>query len=183
MKIFILSLVCLLFSCTEKNIKREILQLQSQKILIPTDSMLHQINGRDTILGNTFDISIKLVVYSDSSICSSCALQALNKWDSFIQKANKSQGKLQLFFIFSPRKREVIQVKNMIATYALDYPVFIDTMKIFTKYNPHLPMHPMFHIFLLDEEDQVIVVGNPLKNKKLSAIYEKTINKKLSEIE
>lgn len=44
-------------------------------------------------------------------------------------------------------------------------------------------MHPMFHIFLLDEEDQVIVVGNPLKNKKLSAIYEKTINKKLSEIE
>ena len=126
MKIFILSLVCLLFSCTEKNIKREILQLQSQKILIPTDSMLHQINGRDTILGNTFDKSIKLVVYSDSSICSSCALQALNKWDSFIQKANKSQGKLQLFFIFSPRKREVIQVKNMIATYALDYPVFID---------------------------------------------------------
>ena len=100
MKIFILSLVCLLFSCTEKNIKREILQLQSQKILIPTDSMLHQINGRDTILGNTFDKSIKLVVYSDSSICSSCALQALNKWDSFIQKANKSQGKLQLFFIF-----------------------------------------------------------------------------------
>lgn len=183
MKVLILFLVsCLLFSC-KQDIKQEILRLQSQKIVIPTDAMLQQINGRDTTIDNIFDKSLKLVVYSDSSVCSSCALKAMNEWGSFIQKVNKSQGKLQLFFIFSPRRRETIQVKSAVASNALDYPVFIDTMKIFAKSNPHLPKNPLLHTFLLDVENRVILVGNPLKNKKLGPMYDKMIDDKLSEIE
>ena len=54
----------------------------------------------------------------------------------------------------------------MISNTMFDYPILLDTLGEFEKLNPHLPKNGTFHTFLLDENNNVILVGNPLRNKK-----------------
>lgn len=59
-------------------------------------------------------------------------------------------------------------------------PVYIDTLGIFQKNNPHLPKNPRLHTFLLDANNHVILVGNPLYNTKIKEMYDRVIHEKLS---
>lgn len=45
--------------------------------------------------------------------------------------------------------------------------------------NPHLPKNKALHTFLLDENNNVILVGNPLHNKKIEKIFYKIVEEKL----
>ena len=61
-------------------------------------------------------------------------------------------------------------VQILIALYIrrdkLNYPIYVDTLGIFSLGNPHLLQDPRFHTFLLDENNNVILVGNPLQDRK-----------------
>lgn len=62
---------------------------------------------------------------------------------------------------------------------SLDYPVLLDTLGEFEKLNPHLPKNKALHTFLLDENNNVILVGNPLHNKKIEEMFNKIVEEKL----
>ena len=57
----------------------------------------------------------------------------------------------------------------------LDYPVFIDQYATFVHQNPNLPKNQQLHSFLLDKNNRVVLVGNPLYNPALWALYKRTI--------
>ncbi len=44
---------------------------------------------------------------------------------------------------------------------------------------PQLPSNPMLHTFLLDENNEVLVVGNPLDNEKIDRMFWRTMKEKL----
>ncbi len=56
-----------------------------------------------------------------------------------------------------------------------DYPVFLDTAGVFERSNPGLPANPVFHTFLLDRENRVVLVGSPIGNAKMWDLYKSTI--------
>jgi len=62
---------------------------------------------------------------------------------------------------------------------AFDYPVLIDTLGEFEKLNVHLPKDRAFHTFLLDENNNVILVGDPLYNKMIRKMFYKIVEEKL----
>lgn len=61
----------------------------------------------------------------------------------------------------------------------LPYPIYMDTTGIFHRTNPQLPSNPMLHTFLLDENNEVLVVGNPLENEKIDRMFWRTVKEKL----
>ena len=44
---------------------------------------------------------------------------------------------------------------------------------------PQLPSNPMLHTFLLDENNEVLVVGTPLENEKIDRMFWRTVKEKL----
>ena len=145
--LFILFLV-FVFSCSNKNkLKQDLAQLQSREISIPLDKMQHQVNGIDTLITDFADSELKLVIYSDSSACSSCAIQKIHLWDSFIEDAEKYQGRLKFYFLFSPAENDLITANLALRTNRFNYPVFIDSDGVFAKQNPHLPKNPNYILF------------------------------------
>lgn len=176
----VLLFVCMNTGACHDNVKQEISRFRSHRIIIPADSMLLLQNERDRVIDNVSEKGMKLVVYSDSSGCSSCKTRNIYEWEPYIRKANESGGALQLLFIFSPLTSEIAQLKYALASTALDCPVFIDTLGIFAQCNPHLPDNNLLHTFLLDEGHRVVLVGNPLRNKRLEEMYQKVIGKQLT---
>lgn len=54
-----------------------------------------------------------------------------------------------------------------------------DTTGVFHRTTPQLPSNPMLHTFLLDENNEVLVVGNPLDNEKIDRMFWRTVKEKL----
>ncbi len=160
--------------------QRDVAQLQSQAVKLSLNKMQHLMNGRDTLITDFADSELKLVIYSDSSACSSCVVQKMYLWNRFIESTSKYQGRLKYYFIFSPvKEEEVVAVDLGLRIDAFNYPVFIDGSGVFAKENPHLPQNSKLHSFLLDKDNQVIFVGNPLRSEKLEEMFYVVLEDKL----
>ena len=181
MKIQLLLLLMLLFfACgNRQKIAKELSQLQSECIVLPKQSQL-TIQGKDTVWMDFMrDGRLKLLVYTDSTGCSSCTINKMYMWDSLIEYSKVYKGNLKFYFIFSPGKQDEESVRIALQSHAFDYPVLIDTLGEFEKLNPHLPENKALHTFLLDENNNVILVGNPLYNKKIEQMFYDMTKKRL----
>ena len=54
------------------------------------------------------------------------------------------------------------------------YPIILDKENKINEMN-HFPSHPTFHTFLLDENDKVILAGNPIDNSDLKELCKQQI--------
>lgn len=158
-------------SCSHTaKLKQELFQLQSQKIALPVDQMKTFVDGRDTLLPDFADCRLKLVVYSDSVECSTCMVEKIHVWDSLLLKTAKYEPQFKVFFIFSPTKKQRHDVEFLLKTRHFHYPVFLDQSGKFLQHNPHIPTNKVLHTFLLDEDNKVILAGNPLFNPRIETL-------------
>lgn len=161
-----------------KNIKEDIVLMQSSPFKLNIDSLYCVKLAHDTFIDKVLG-EIKIVIFSDSTVCSPCELKSMGSWNHYIQLSQKSKGRLQLFFIFAQNKDNINPLLYSIKEYPLNYPIYIDTLRIFQNNNSHLSKNPKLHTFLLDENNNVILVGNPTHTVKLKELYDKVINEKL----
>ena len=83
------TLLCVIFvfgciSCSHDNqFKEEILMLKSKQIILHFNEMQAVYNGRDTVNAVSSD-GMKLIVFTDSSSCSVCALSRMYFWNDLL---------------------------------------------------------------------------------------------------
>ena len=177
---FLILVLAVYFTGCNSQIRNEIRQMQTEKMNTDTRQMVQMINGKNSIMYFLKNYKLKLVIFTDSTACSSCAMKQMYSWNTYIEKAYESNHMLQLMFVFAPNKNEVEMLIRYNKISVFDYPVYIDTLGIFQKNNPHLPKNPRLHTFLLDANNHVILVGNPLYNTKIKEMYDRVIHEKLS---
>lgn len=175
-----IAIICVVFfcCCNSSTLRRDIELLSAKPIIIPD---IHPVlyNNCKTNISNLTAPSRKMVIYIDSSECASCSIKQMNGWDSVISKTIEFADKINFYFIFAPKKIDVITVKRTLIAEGFKHPVLIDTLRQFEKLNPHLPKNKALHTFLLDENNNVILVGNPLHNKKIEEMFYKIVEEKL----
>lgn len=174
--------LCLLFLCIscDKNekLKRSIELLRSKPVILNTDSMRCLINGSDTIIPIEND-ALKYVVYTDAQACVSCTIKNIHLWDEVLEKSKKYGKKIVFFFIFAPNHEDERTLELTLKTYSPDYPIYIDTLHIFERDNPYILSNVVLHTFLMDEENQVLLVGNPLRNEKINRMFHEIMETKV----
>ena len=162
----------LLSSCSNLEKKRQVVSAIEQwigKELLYPNSTIFTIQGVDT-LDNAFleEYSYTIVSYVDSIGCTSCKLQ-LNRWNIFMQEVDSiSKKKVNLNFIFHPKN--VQEIINILKVNAFKHPVWIDINDSFNKLN-HLPSNMSFQTFLLDKDNKVVSIGNPIYNPQVKELY------------
>lgn len=166
-------LLSYMISCDSNPKIREGLEgMQSSKVQLFQDSMLC-ING-NSIIKEQEHKQLKLVVFVDSSECSSCALDRLGEWLPYLQSHNGLNDFLFLVILES-KKLDIEYAKEQLEIASVHTPVYIDTLSIFRKHNPQIPDNKLFHTFLLDESDKVLLVGNPLRNEQIDKLLRKIV--------
>lgn len=171
MKYIIVILLLFLVSC--KNNKREyvldILQNWNSKEFIFPSEPHFTINGKDFV---DYRISsqnqYKVVVYIDSIGCTSCKLR-LPAWKSFMSQVDSlASNSVQFLFFFFPKNKT--EISNILVTDRFKYPVCIDEQDSLNILN-HIPTEMMFQTFLLNENNKVLAIGNPVHNPKIKELY------------
>lgn len=169
--LIIISTTLFFLACGNSGeIKRDVKLLQSKNILFPSDIEI-LIKGKDTVINDFMDSQLKLVVYTDSTGCSSCSINQFHRWNNLLSYAEGFNNRLKYYFIFSPKKNDVHSIKFELRTALFDYPVILDSKSEFEKLNPHLPKNKALHTFLLDKDNNVILVGSPLGNPAIEKLF------------
>lgn len=166
-------LIVLGISCRnadKDSIIRLVDEWKDKKILIPPHISLisygDNLMQRDSICYKDYTV----ITYVDSLGCISCKLQ-LDKWKDFMYDVDSiAKDKISYLFIFHPKKRDKKELIDLLQRTRFIYPVYIDGNDSFNKLN-HFPSDIMFQTFLLDKENKVIAIGNPIYNPKIKELY------------
>lgn len=172
----LLGILLFLTSCGD-NKKQEITRLvtewQGKEIVIPEGSIF-TIQGKDTV-DVDMNAKHKILIYVDSTGCTSCRLQ-LQRWKAFIAEVDSvCDQSVQFLFYLTPKN--VKEAYYITRRDDFTYPMCIDSRNEINARN-HFPVEDMFHTFLLDAENKVQVIGNPIHNSAVRNLYLSSIMKK-----
>ena len=177
-KIMTLFLGLLLLSCKDNSKKERITTLvkewQGKQIKFPKDLTFTK------YVTDTTDFQIptkghKVLIYVDSLGCTSCKLQ-LAKWKEFIAYTDSATGG-NVPFLFFIHSKNVDETRHLLKIDEFDYPVCIDDTDQLNKLNT-FPSNSIFQTFLLDADNKVVVLGNPIHNLSVKELYIKEITGK-----
>ena len=122
--------------------------------------------------------SYKMVVYIDSTECTPCSLNKLRFWNPLINLAKRENIKIDYIFIVAPKPSEMDDINLELSVTDLQSSIYLDTAYVFRKRNSSIPNENKYHSFLLDKNDNICFVGNPIDNEKLMMVYKKAIGLK-----
>ena len=173
----IVLLAYFLVSCQESIKERStrlIKEWEGKVIRFPVRSVFTVI-GRDTVDFDFMDAKYKVVTYVDSTGCVSCKLQ-LNRWKQLIAKIDSvTHGNVPFLFYFHPK--DIKELRYLTRRDNFIYPVCFDEKDEFNALN-QFPDEMMFQTFLLDKDNRVLALGNPVLNPQIEKLYLKELTGK-----
>ena len=168
--LFFICLYCLI-SCNNDTKKIELLlqDWEGKEIMFPKD-LLFYAGDRDTSISivNKF----KIISYVDSLGCTSCKLK-LDGWKNLISYMDSIYPhQIQTLLFLHPKT--VDELKVMLRRADFEYPVCLDINDSFNKLN-RFPSDMNFQTFLIDKNNKILAIGNPVFNPKVKELYLKII--------
>jgi hypothetical protein len=136
---------------------------------------LHSIK-KDTIkecMSNS-DKEYKILLYVDSTGCMSCKLR-LHDWTSYMYGLDSLANFL---FYFYPKNEN--DLFDLFMQTQFSHYIYIDSQGDLNRLN-HFPDNPEFNCFLLDKNNEVLAIGDPVKNPKIWDFYKQIIMGQVSD--
>ena len=139
------------------------------------ENVPYYVSGQETLTefcDDCFHKEYKILLFVDSAGCSSCRLK-LFEWKQLIEEANNIfQGKVGFLLFFQPK--DLSNIDFLFVRDEFDYPVFIDTNGSINRLN-QFPQAMQYQCFLLDSENKILGIGNPVSNIKIWELYKSKI--------
>ncbi len=123
--------------------------------------------------------SSTVVVYIDSEGCTPCKLKSIYQWKRLKAEQDKLYAQdsviSNMVFITEP-KEQLEEAKKVVETFYYDANVVYDTTGYFSA-NNKLPSDARLHVFLLDKDNEVVLVGSPLLGVDMMKLYTTQISR------
>lgn len=176
MKFLFFALLLLLLASCQENKKEQLLYLvkewNGKEIRFPEKPVFTRFVTDTTDFRIPAIADYKVVVYVDSIGCVSCKLQ-LGKWKEFIAQVDSAtDGNVPFLFFFQSKDNG--ELRHILRRDNFTLPVCVDTDNHFYKLN-HFPGEMMFQTFLVDRDNHVKVIGNPIHNLSVRDLYLKEL--------
>ena len=179
LSILLLTSLLILSSCKENDkerITRLVNEWQGKEIRFPENPVFTRF-VTDTVDYRISQSDYKILVYVDSIGCTSCKLQ-LPKWKELMAHLDTVAGG-RVPFLFFFQSKDDKELRYILRRDQFDVPVCVDRDSRFYELN-HFPSDMTFQTFLLDKDNKVVILGNPIHNLSVKDLYLKQITGKSS---
>ena len=173
-------LLLLAFSCHDRRANPSAVaqakKLYGKKIKLPAEYL--SIASGEGVFSIDTELSkpLKIVTYLDKNSCSECALKIFNHWEELLKEVSGySFGFIPIVF-----PNDISALKDAMSALQIDFPLFYDKDNKFLKINKLEKTLARNRTFLLDANNKIIVIGEPLASDELWRVYKNTL-KRLNE--
>jgi len=164
-------ILCLLSSCTNR-IKDEIQKWQGKQLILPDNHLM--INpGRYSI--DPLKKRLKILTLVNAN-CGKC-VEELTDWKRFISQVDT--GHVGFIFLCHSQDELMLLKRTDSLIIKLSYPYFQDPDKKLISRNSFSD-DVRYQTFLLDTENKVILIGNPIYHAQIRNLYLKEIQERLN---
>ena len=177
--LYILCLLVSLQSCgNDKHIKQEIEQMMSNPINLCDKQMKRYICGHEVNDSNDFHHKYLQLLFVDSATCSPCVWNQMPLWQEFADSVRNQNTDVSFAFVFHTKSSNKDRfLETMCKDTLFHYPIFLDTAGVFIKNNPNIPSNRLLHSFLLNSDNRVILVGDPVQNIRIREMFDLFLQK------
>lgn len=113
-------------------------------------------------------------MYIPSETCSTCHISKLYLADTLFNIIPSSS--LVPVIIIQPAIEQRDSIMLAIRNNWFEFPIFEDKTRQFMIENSNIPNDNLFYSFLLDKENQIIMIGDPTRNSKVMDLYIKILS-------
>lgn len=166
----------LITGCFRRDIKKMLMTYYSQEVKFP--SQLIKVPGTSMNIHSINDSIPKLVIYIDSTECSSCRIGHLEEYETLATESNITD-RFALIIILSPSKKDFEYTKHLLDVYNFPFTVYLDKAHSFRKENTFIPNDKRFHAFFVNAKNQPVLVGDPTHGAKIQHLFKKTLSETL----
>ena len=172
MRVVITLIMCVwvLTSCQESReeaMYRLVNEWNGKEMKFPSRSVF-TVQGKDTVDFEFGDADYKVVTYIDSVGCTSCKLQ-LSRWKKLVAEVDSlTDGRVPFLFYFHPK--DMKELRYLTRRDDFTYPVCFDEKDELNQLN-QFPSDMTFQTFLLDKDNKVVAMGNPILNPKIKDLF------------
>lgn len=160
-----------LFSCKNK-FEREaegVVREWTGKTIVNIPKKNYIVYNGDFIVPCTLaDSEMMVVSYINRSESESCLLH-LYDWENFIQEVDSISNK-QVRFALIANPNNKYEFIHSLKKYNFRHPIYIDKNDDFNKSNK-FPAKMSYHTFLIDKNNKVIFIGNPINSRQVRNSY------------
>ena len=170
--------VLLMIICSCANNATKVAKIIGQEISF--DAQLRNINKNVALQKNqNTNECVKLLIYYDSLGCNTCRVQCLDDWTKIMMESEKSNGALGVYVIFTPKKDVPNEIPRLLRLGNFSYPIYMDDYGEFYEDNKKVIDDEDGIILLLDKNNKVVLLGNPLMNDAMWNLFKTTLDNML----
>ena len=169
-KIVVFWTIAMTCSCSNRDEKAIESEWIGKEITIPEQLSFEVLGER--IDGGILSSDYKIINYIDSEGCTSCRMK-LPFWNETINEFN-SMPDCDIEVLTIIHSSNINGIQYLLKQHNYLHPVAIDCDNTFFKTNK-LPTKSQYHTFLLDADNQVVSIGNPVLNPKIKELYKHII--------
>ena len=167
-----ITLIYLAAACTSHNTgcQEAVAEWIGREIVIP-DHLPTYIHSQ-RLHNMRSDADFRIICYINSNGCTACRMK-LGAWAQLINDFNTGDADVDFLMVLNTNKHNDIQYLLRRDNFLL--PVVIDSADIFNTSNS-LSSDESYHTFLLDADNRVVALGNPVLNPKVKDLYARIIS-------
>lgn len=165
---FFIIMLCCAIACNSKTDDPSVVvkKWKGKKISFPSGIPCNRLG--ENIPCEQTTAKYKVLLYTDSIACVSCNLR-IDEWKKLIAEAkDTSPGLLSFLFYFNPKKGE--DLANLFKKENFREQVFMDKEDLLNRQN-RFPGQMPYQCFLLNSNDEIVLVGNPTLNSNIRKLY------------
>lgn len=169
--IFFIMIALLLVSCNnDDRIVTEIKELSHRKILFPDGYIELSCNSKFS-LEEQIKKDVKIITYMDNISCTQCGIKTLKLWQNEIKRINKYVT--YIIILHSDYDDSIFEMTKNISS---DFPLMYYKSNIFESKNNLKGILSCNKTFLLNKDNEIVLVGEPFGREKLAKLYQKHID-------
>lgn len=164
----------------EARLKLVIENCLGKKLMIP-DSLSTYVPFRDYIMDSVKLSNAKFKIYSHiNASCPTCVLD-IKLWNSIITEFEKFKVPVILICESDDNFELIKYIHETGEIKDFSYPLFFDIKKEFFKQNKFMKESQHFETVLTDNENNILLLGNPIRSKEMRDMYLKEIQKRIGQ--
>lgn len=159
--------------------ERLVTTMTEHEVTIPTS--LELLNSKFIKDSSWLDLEekFKLVITIPKEHCTSCRISAHELIDSLLN-IFPSSTLAPMVILDGPNQAVYETALETIDKFQLAFPIYSDNSSQLFMMNPFIPDHEIFHSFLLDKNNMVVLIGDPSTDYNMMKLYQDVLSGYLS---